>query len=127
MTPKYTALVDVLRCFKDMPSFRGIIFVKRRYSAHILAALLRTTSGLEWLKPAICVGHGVGNKGDSIGVGLDWRAQTAVLEQFRTGACNLLVATSVVEEGLDVRECNLVIRADPFETHISCASAPFRG
>ena len=35
-----------------------------------------------------------------------------MLRQFRAGDLNCLVSTSVAEEGLDVRQCQLVIRHD---------------
>lgn len=36
--------------------------------------------------------------------------QHEIIEQFRTGKVNLLIATTVAEEGLDIPECNIVIR-----------------
>jgi len=36
--------------------------------------------------------------------------QEEVLERFKNGDHKLIVATSVAEEGLDVKQCNYVIR-----------------
>ena len=41
---------------------------------------------------------------------------TPSLLKFRVGAMNCLVATAVVEEGLDIQRCNLVVRFDDIET-----------
>lgn len=38
--------------------------------------------------------------------------QLEVLDGFRRGVFNVLVATNVIEEGLDIRSCNVVIKAD---------------
>ena len=40
------------------------------------------------------------------------RQQQLAIKDFREGTANLLVATSVVEEGFNVAECNVVIRLD---------------
>lgn len=36
--------------------------------------------------------------------------QKEVIEKFRAGKVTLLIATTVAEEGLDIPECNIVIR-----------------
>lgn len=49
---------------------------------------------------------GQGTKGD----GLLWAEQREVLQQFDSGATRLVIATTVLEEGIDVATCNLVVR-----------------
>lgn len=43
--------------------------------------------------------------------------QKDIMGSFRTGHCNLLVATSVLEEGIDIPECNLIVRFDKIRTY----------
>ena len=38
------------------------------------------------------------------------------IQKFKTGRINCLVSTDVLEEGIDVTQCNLVIRFDPIVT-----------
>ncbi len=54
--------------------------------------------------------------------------QLEVLDGFRRNAFNVLVATNVIEEGLDVRSCNVVVKADPLtnfrsfiQSQVSCS------
>lgn len=47
------------------------------------------------------------------------REQERVIKRFHTGEKNLLLATSVAEEGLDIRDCNYVIRYDMMGNEIS--------
>lgn len=41
------------------------------------------------------------------------RKQEQTLRDFKNGQLNLLITTSVLEEGIDLRNCNLVVRFDP--------------
>lgn len=43
--------------------------------------------------------------------------QTEKMKEFREGRCNLLVATSVLEEGVDIPACNVIIRFDQVKTY----------
>lgn len=38
--------------------------------------------------------------------------QVSALELFRDGEYKVIMATTVAEEGLDIKECNLVVRYD---------------
>ena len=97
---------------------RAIIFVERRRTAYLVADLIRLTPSLraKGFVAAPLVGHG-GKTGaaahDDDGAeerGMGSKQQQAVVKSFRNGKVNLLVSTSVGEEGLDVQACNLVVR-----------------
>lgn len=50
---------------------------------------------------------------------LPQKDQQEVIHQFRNGILNLLVATSVAEEGLDIAKCNVVVRYGLLTNEIS--------
>ena len=54
-----------------------------------------------------------------ISVGMTQIEQERVIKMFKTGEKNLLLATSVAEEGLDISDCNYVIRYDMMGNEIS--------
>ena len=111
MSDRYNILVGhitqfVCRAQNDATS-RGIIFVSMRKTAYKLCEQIRAIPEVsKKLNPEAFVGHGQGSYD-----GMVWRdEQELVLKQFRSGVIKLLISTSVLEEGLDVPICNLVVR-----------------
>lgn len=52
------------------------------------------------------------------------KEQEEVIAKFRHGRdCNLIIATTVAEEGLDIDDCNYVIRYDMVGNEISSVQA----
>ncbi|KFM74329.1 Endoribonuclease Dicer, partial [Stegodyphus mimosarum] len=62
-----------------------------------------------FLKPEFIAGHG---RADLIETAMSLSKQKKILSRFRKKKCNLLIATSILEEGVDIQQCNLVIRFD---------------
>ncbi|KAJ9477241.1 hypothetical protein PHBOTO_006457 [Pseudozyma hubeiensis] len=117
---KVLRLIEVLKCFEpSAKDFCAIIFVERRQTATLLVELIKRVPGLEFIHAEFLLGHenGYANVGAP---GMDWHDQVQVLNRFRRRKpTNLLVATSIAEEGLDIQAANLVIRFDLFNRHIS--------
>ncbi len=62
--------------------------------------------------------HFVGQQSKGKDKGLTQKDQMLILEQFKNGIFNTLVATSVAEEGLDISECDVVIFYDVVPSEI---------
>ncbi|KAG0338015.1 Dicer-like protein 1 [Podila humilis] len=119
VTPKVQTLVDILRDMHKMfnSEFCGIIFVERRDTAAGLTILLQELEEFrDVFRVQALVGH---NRRRDVLLRMTMREQNKVIEQFRNNDFNLLVATSVAEEGLDIQACNVVIRFDPIATTTS--------
>lgn len=91
----------------------SIIFVQQRITAYVIREWLlevkKTVPELEFLVPEFIVGHG--NMGLSE-TAMSEKMQRKKLKDFRDKNSNVLIATQVLEEGMDIRQCNLVIRFD---------------
>uniref|UniRef100_A0A4W3IUD8 ribonuclease III n=1 Tax=Callorhinchus milii TaxID=7868 RepID=A0A4W3IUD8_CALMI len=68
---------------------------------------------LSYISSNFITGHGIGkNQPRNKQMEVEFRKQEEVLRKFRAHETNLLIATSVVEEGVDIPKCNLVVRFD---------------
>ncbi|KAH8681172.1 RNase3 domain-containing protein [Xylariales sp. PMI_506] len=94
-----------------------IIFVKQRLTAIILADLLNQVNlGLHGIRSGALVGSGNSDIGNQIT--RSYREQQNLVQEFHTGNLNVLVATSIAEEGLDIPDCNMIVRFDLYNTMI---------
>ena len=90
---------------------RIIVFAEIRNTASLMVERL---SKLPAARPVRFVGQG-SREGDP---GMTQKVQKATLEQFRAGDYNILVATSVGEEGLDIPATEVVIFYEPVPSAI---------
>ncbi|KAK8962374.1 hypothetical protein KSP40_PGU009157 [Platanthera guangdongensis] len=107
---KLSLLIGILSTYRLKENTKCIIFVKRIIVARALACILRSLKSLEFWKCDFLVGFHSGLKN------MSRRKMNAIVEKFSSGKVNLLVATNVAEEGLDIQTCCLVIRFDLPET-----------
>lgn len=115
-TPKIGMLIKILDIVSKNDDFCGIIFVKRRHTAVAIKLLIDSLDCLSAFRNDILIGHGISDEGD---MQMSFRDQNKIISKFRTGELNLLIATNVAEEGLDIQPCNFVIRFDFFYTLIA--------
>lgn len=119
-SPKLLKLIEILKCFEPHAEcFCGILFCSRRLAAQALTLLILKTPSLSWLHPEALVGHG--GRGDIAQAdGMSWEEQKSILSRLRNrNPTNLVIATSVLEEGLDITPVNCVIRFDLPQHHIA--------
>ena len=100
--------------YNNDPETRCIVFVERRASARLLLEVFKCHA-----HPHMRVGLLIGSRRQDHGdQKVSIRDQFHNMNRFKDGKLNLLLATSVAEEGLDIPLCNLVIRFDLYKTMI---------
>ncbi|KXN82617.1 Dicer-like protein 1 [Leucoagaricus sp. SymC.cos] len=109
-SPKVIALRDILLEFYTA-NFQAIVFVEQRQTA---ACLSKVLPAIPELKGKIRSAHLVGQGANIDGVSKTTDAYHGdAVNAFRAGKVNVLLATSVAEEGLNFPACDLVVRFDP--------------
>lgn len=106
--PKLTALTEcVLNHFMDKgEATRVIVFSEYRDSAEEITRTLNTHKPL--VKASVFVGQADGKRGE----GMKQKQQMETIERFKSGDVNVLVATSIGEEGLDIGQVDLIVCYD---------------
>lgn len=110
--PKLKRLLSIVeREIQRRPESRIIIFTNFRDSAEMVRSAL---SEIEGVKPLRFIGQA--SKGED--KGLTQKKQVELIEKFKEGVYNVMVATSVAEEGLDIPMADLVIFYEPIPSEI---------
>lgn len=110
--PKVGEIVKIVsQQLKNKPDSKIIIFTHYRdTSRHITNEL----KNIENIKPARFVGQAL--KEDD--KGLTQKEQVKIINSFKKGDFNVLIATSVAEEGLDIPSTDLVVFYEPIPSEI---------
>ncbi|TQE05974.1 hypothetical protein C1H46_008398 [Malus baccata] len=111
LTPKVVCLIQLLLEYRSLKDLKCIIFVERVITSIGIQSLLCEflPKCTDWKTKYIA-----GN--NSVVQSQSRTKQNEIVEEFRNGMVNIIVATSILEEGVDVQSCNLVVRFDPSST-----------
>jgi len=110
--PKTEKVRDlVVEQLRTNPTSKVIVFTNFRDTADVVAKALEQVEGV---RPVRFVGQ-ASKLNDK---GLTQKKQVEILDQFRAGEYNTLIATSVAEEGLDIPSTDLVLFYEPVPSEI---------
>lgn len=111
---------------ENKTELKCLIFVQRRRTAKVLYHIIKriflelneqepNETGEPKIRPDFMVGRGR-ELPESIEAILSDKNSRRVIEKFKKNETNVICASSVLEEGIDIQSCNTVIRYDKAET-----------
>ena len=110
--PKLSKTAWVVReQFLKKPDSKVIVFAHYRETADRVTQALARIPGI---RPMRFVGQA--SRGEDIG--LSQKEQVEILERFKGGEVNVIVATSIGEEGLDIPQVDVVVFYEPVPSEI---------
>lgn len=109
--PKIDKITELVRKeLEENQAAKLLLFTQFRETANKIIENIRT---IPQAKPSIFIGQAKKASG-----GMSQKEQKGVVDKFRTGEINVLCATSIGEEGLDIPEVNAVIFYEPIPSAI---------
>lgn len=109
--PKLEETIRIIRNEKNKnEKNKTIIFTQYRETANIISRNLNKLKGVE---SKVFIGQA-----KKEGNGLSQKDQKKIIEEFKENKINVLVATCIAEEGLDIPEVNSVIFYEPISSAI---------
>lgn len=114
--PKIEELAVILEeQFKENKNSKVIVFCQFRETA---SAIVSRLSKINLIRASVFLGQAkkVNFKGQTSG--LKQKEQKEIIEKFRSGEINVIVATAIGEEGLDIPEVSAVIFYEPIPSAI---------
>jgi len=110
--PKVKEIINIIkRQLEEKPDSKIIVFTHYRDTSKYLVKKLEN---IENVNPVRFIGQAVKN-GDK---GLTQRQQAEIIKKFKEDTYNVLIATSVAEEGLDIPSTDLVVFYEPVPSEI---------
>lgn len=91
--------------FQANEDTKAIVFCEYRESVFLINRMLLSNRPL--IKPRVFVGQGSTHNRT-----ITQKEQIAIMNDFRSGKCNTLIATCVAEEGIDVGEVDFIVCFD---------------
>ncbi|XP_062456356.1 antiviral innate immune response receptor RIG-I isoform X2 [Rhea pennata] len=124
--PKLEELASILdEAYRYNPQTRTLLFAKTRALVAALKKWVEENPLLRsQIKPDVLVGRGRARQE----TGMTLPSQKGVLDAFKTSKNNnLLIATSVADEGIDIAQCNLVVLYEYYGNVIKMIQVRGRG
>ena len=110
--PKVEEIVNIIRRqLEEKPDSKIIVFTHYRDTS---AYIVKKLENIKNVRPVRFIGQAVKN-GDK---GLTQKQQAEIIKKFRENTYNVLIATSVAEEGLDIPSTDLVVFYEPVPSEI---------
>lgn len=109
--PKLEELTNIIKNEqKNNPDLKIIVFTQFRDTA---SSISKNLNKIKNIKAKVFVGQA-----KKEGIGLSQKEQKKMIQEFSSGKTNILCATCIAEEGLDIPEVNAVIFYEPIPSAI---------